>query len=93
MSEPANNTTTTPADPTLAAVKSALNIGGTYQDPALQEYIDEVKLYLRGAGVKPAQMSNGLITRGVADLWNYGSGGGKLSDYFKMRAAQAALLS
>lgn len=93
MSEPTTNTTLASADPTLEAVKAALNIGGTYQDAALQQYIDEVKLYLQGAGVTPERMSNGLIARGVADLWNYGSGEGKLSDYFMMRAAQAALLS
>ena len=93
-------TTETPAadpepapNPTLVAVKAALNIGGTYQDAALTAWIDETKAFLAAAGVSEANMSNGLIARGVADLWNYGSGDGDFSNYFKMRAIQAALLS
>lgn len=93
-------TTETPAadpeptpDPTLVAVKAALNIGGTYQDAAITAWIDETKAFLTAAGVSEANMSNGLIARGVADLWNYGSGEGDFSNYFKMRAIQAALLS
>lgn len=83
----------TPEDPILTAVKSALNIGGTYQDDALAQYIAEVKAFLAGAGVAEAKMTPGLITRGVADLWAYGSGDGKLSEYFIQRAIQAALQS
>ena len=88
MSEPV---TPTPEQQLLAAVKAALNIGGTYQDAALQQYIDEVKAFLAGSGVKPENMTPGLITRGVADLWAYGAGDGTLSDYFMKRAIQAAL--
>jgi hypothetical protein len=90
MSEPV---TPTPEQQLLAAVKAALNIGGTYQDAALQQYIDEVKAFLLGAGVAPEKMTPGLITRGVADLWAYGAGDGTLSDYFMKRAIQAALHS
>lgn len=90
MSEPV---TPTPEQQLLAAVKAALNIGGTYQDAALQQYIDEVKAFLAGAGVAPDKMTPGLITRGVADLWAYGAGDGTLSDYFMKRAIQAALHS
>lgn len=82
-----------PEDPTLTAVKAALNIGGTYQDAAVALWIGEVKEFLANAGVAPEKMSNGLIARGVADLWNYGSGDGKLSAYFMQRAVQAALHS
>lgn len=82
-----------PEDPTLTAVKTALNIGGTYQNGTILEWIAEVKAFLAGAGVSEANMSNGLIARGVADLWNYGSGDGKLSAYFMQRAVQAALHS
>lgn len=88
MSEPV---TPTPEQQLLADVKAALNIGGTYQDAALQQYIDEVKAFLAGSGVKPENMTPGLITRGVADLWAYGAGDGTLSDYFMKRAIQAAL--
>ena len=90
MSEPV---TPTPEQQLLADVKAALNIGGTYQDAALQQYIAEVKEFLAGAGVKADKMTPGLIARGVADLWAYGAGDGKLSDYFMMRAIQAALHS
>ena len=93
-------TTETPAadpepapDPTLVAVKAALNIGGTYQDAALTAWIDETKAFLAAAGVSETNMTNGLIARGVADLWNYGSGDGDFSGYFKTRAIQAALRS
>lgn len=90
MSEPV---TQTPEQQLLADVKAALNIGGTYQDAALQQYIAEVREFLAGAGVKADKMTPGLIARGVADLWAYGAGDGKLSDYFMKRAIQAALHS
>lgn len=90
MSEPV---TPTPEQRLLADVKAALNIGGTYQDAALQQYIAEVKEFLADAGVKADKMTPGLIARGVADLWAYGASDGKLSDYFMKRAIQAALHS
>lgn len=93
MSEQQQTQTATPADPLLVAVKAALNIGGDYQDAALSQYINEVKAFLHGAGVADAQITPGLVARGVADLWSYGSGDGKLSDYFMQRAIQAALHS
>lgn len=76
----------------LSAVKAALNITGTYQDSALQQYIDEVNEYLISSGV-PVSIINtrqtaGTVARGVADLWNYGAGQGKLSQYFYERAIQ-----
>lgn len=85
-----SDTVTTVEDPMLTSVKKALNIGGTYQDAALQEYIAEVKAFLKGAGVSEANMTPGLVARGVADLWQYGSGDGKLSEYFMQRTIQAA---
>lgn len=97
MSEEITTTTTPEApaaeDATLTAVKAALNIGGTYQDAALTQYIAEVKAYLTAAGVSEPNQTTGLIARGVADLWNYGSGEGKLSDYFMHRTIQAAMHS
>ena len=72
----------------LTAVKSALGIEGTYQDNTLTEYINEVTSYLVGAGVNSSDITAGVVARGVADLWSYGSGNGKLSDYFMQRAAQ-----
>lgn len=76
----------------LKAVKSALGITGEYLDGTLTMYINEAKQYLTDAGVSPAVVSSsaslGVITRGVSDLWSYGSGEGKLSDYFYQRATQ-----
>lgn len=72
----------------LTKVKAALGIGGTYQDNTLAEYIAEVKDFLKGAGVAEANITAGIIARGVSDLWDYGSGGGTLSPYFMQRATQ-----
>lgn len=79
-----------PANSLLTDVKNALGIAGTYQDATIQIYIDEVKDFLSDAGVSEANMSAGVIARGVSDLWNYGAADGQLSDYFKMRAIQLA---
>ncbi len=75
----------------LEDVKSALGVTGNYQDATLQSYIDEVKAFLKDAGVSEANITSGVIARGVADLWNYGAGEGKFSSYFLMRASQLAL--
>ena len=75
----------------LDDVKNALGITGTYQDATLQIYIDEVVAFLNDAGVVSANITSGVVARGVADLWNYGAGEGKLSSYFIQRAAQLAL--
>ena len=72
----------------LADVKSALGITGDYQDATIQLYIDEVKEFLLDAGIAEGNITAGIVSRGVADLWDYGSGNGKLSQYFKERAAQ-----
>lgn len=74
----------------LDAVKSALGITGDYQDNTLQVYISEVMDFLRESGVKDANITAGIVSRGVADLWNYGAGDGKLSSYFMQRASQLA---
>lgn len=72
----------------LTKVKKALGFEGDYQDSTLQEYIDEVTTFLQDAGVKSANITSGLVARGVADLWNYGAADGKLSEYFMQRATQ-----
>lgn len=73
---------------TLEDVKNALGITGDYQDDTLSQYIDEVKSFLVDAGVSESNITCGIVARGVSDLWNYGSGEGKLSQYFYQRAAQ-----
>lgn len=75
---------------TLQKVKNALGIVGDYQDDTLQVYFDEVVAYLKDAGVKEANITDGIVARGVSDLWNYGAGEGKLSPYFYERAIQLA---
>lgn len=76
----------------LEQVKKALGITGAFQDGTLSVYIAEVKEYLLDAGVRPevvnSSASVGVIMRGVSDLWNYGSGNAKLSEYFIQRAIQ-----
>ena len=72
----------------LTKVKSALGIEGTYQDSTISEYIDEVVSFLIDAGVKQSNITAGVVSRGVSDLWSYGAGNGKLSEYFMQRAAQ-----
>lgn len=76
----------------LEKVKGSLNVSGEHFDTTLQLYIDEVKAYLLDAGVRADVLSStlavGCISRGVADLWNYGNGDTKLSDYFQQRAIQ-----
>jgi hypothetical protein len=74
--------------PTLANVKTALGITGTYQDATLTLYLNEVVDFLKNAGVAEANITDGIAARGVADLWNYGAGEGKLSEYFMQRATQ-----
>lgn len=76
--------------PTLANVKTALGITGNYQDGTLQIYFDEVVAFLTDAGVAESLITDGIVARGVADLWNYGAGEGKLSEYFMQRATQLA---
>lgn len=73
---------------TLEQVKNALGIVGDYQDDTLQVYFDEAVAFLVDAGVSEANITAGVVARGVSDLWNYGAGDGKLSPYFMQRAAQ-----
>lgn len=80
----------------LSKVKKALGIEGDYQDDTLQIYIDDAKAFMKDAGVLSVVIDNavsvGCIVRGVADLWNYGSGSVGLSDYFKQRVIQLSML-
>lgn len=79
----------------LTKIKSGLGITGTYQDDTLQVYIDEVKSFMKSAGVNKSVIESeaavGCIIRGVADLWNYGSGSANLSPYFVQRLIQLSI--
>ena len=76
----------------LETVKLSLNITGDHFDMTLLPLIDEVKAYLTSAGVRAdvlgSTLAVGCISRGVSDLWNYGNGDTKLSEYFYQRASQ-----
>lgn len=76
----------------LTRIKQSLNVTGDQFDATFQLYIDEVKAYLVSAGVLAdvvgSTLAVGCIARGVADLWNYGNGDTKLSEYFYQRAEQ-----
>lgn len=80
----------------LAKVKIGLfgEANTTWRDNVLTVYIDEVKGFMRNAGVPETVLSSdasaGCIMLGVNDLWNYSSGGVKLSEYFKQRVIQLA---
>ncbi len=76
----------------LTKIKNGLGITGDFQDATLTVYVDDVKAFMISAGVPESVVESeaavGCIMRGVADLWNYGSGSAKLSEYFKMRLIQ-----
>jgi hypothetical protein len=80
----------------LAKVKTALGMNGSnYQDETLSLYISEVVEFMIDAGVQrevaESEAAVGCIAIGVNDLWNYSSGGVRLSDYFKSRVVQLSL--
>lgn len=81
----------------LEQVKSALGITGTELDNALNQYANECIEYMRDAGVASSvalgKRAIGTITRGISDLWNYGSGSTGLSPYFKERVIQLSYIS
>ena len=81
----------------LIKIKNGLGISGDFQNETLQVYVDEVKAFMQSAGVKKSVIESnasvGCIMRGVADLWNYGSGDTSLSEYFKMRVLQLKVIT
>ena len=79
----------------LENVKAAIGITGSYMDVTISLWIDEVIDYMIGAGVSTAKIATsvGVIARGVNDLWNNGTGNGKLSPYFYDRVTQLAYRS
>lgn len=72
----------------LTQVKATLLITGTFHDEMIKNYIDEVRNYLKDAGVSLEVLSSyaaiGVISKGVSDLWTQG----KLTEYFYQRAIQ-----
>lgn len=78
----------------LAKIKTGLGITTAYMDDVLMVYIDEVRAFMADAGVEQSVIDSsasvGCVLRGVADLWNYGSGNATFSEYFRMRVIQLA---
>lgn len=79
-------------DALLEGVKKRLGITGDYQDDTIKGYIQDVKEFMEDAGVDEEIMQTtriiGAVTRGVSDLWSYGSGDGTFSAYFMQRVIQ-----
>lgn len=73
-------------------IKKRLGITGTHHDSLLLAYANDTKEFMHSAGIPAdivdSEASVGLISRGVADLWNLGSGLGVFSGFFKQRIAQ-----
>ena len=76
----------------LTEVKKRIGIAGDYQDDTLTGHIQDVKDFMQDAGVSEEVMQTtkiiGAVTRGVSDLWDYGSGNGEFSPYFFQRVTQ-----
>lgn len=76
----------------LTEVKKRIGITGDYQDDTLTGHIQDVKDFMQDAGVSKEVMQTtkiiGAVTRGVSDLWDYGSGNGEFSPYFFQRVTQ-----
>lgn len=78
----------------LEQVKKRIGITGDYQNDTISGHIQDVKDFMSDAGVSKDVMESekiiGAVTRGVSDLWDYGSGNGEFSPYFFQRVTQLA---
>ncbi len=85
------------SDEILTNVKNAMGITTEYTDDTLTVYVNDVISFMQSAGVSESVVYSdaavGCIARGVIDLWDYGAGTAKFSDYFKMRVTQLALIN
>lgn len=76
----------------LEKIKIGLMITSPVFDDVLTLHIEEVKDYIKSAGISEEIVNSercvGVIFRGVSDLWNNGSGTAKLSPYFRDRVVQ-----
>lgn len=82
----------------LNEIKTALGNVPSQLDGTITLYMNETIDYMLSAGVPSELLADnnidpkcvGCIIRGVADLWNYGNGDTKLSEYFCQRVIQLA---
>lgn len=79
----------------VSEIKKRLGITGDHHDALLLAYANDTKEYMHSAGVPgdvvDGEASVGVISRGVADLWNLGAGEGHFSGLFYQRVTQMAL--
>lgn len=75
---------------TLQDVKTAIGITDNYQDNTITIYFNEVIEFIKDAGVADYNITAGIVSRGVSDLWNYGGEKGVFSPYFMERVTQLA---
>lgn len=78
-------------------IKKRLGITGEHHDSLLLAYANDTKEFMHAGGIPAdvvdSEASVGLISRGVADLWNLGAGQGVFSGFFHQRVTQMALTS
>ena len=76
----------------LEEVKTRLLIADDYHDDMLEALIEDVKAYMLSGGVDDNVVESdkavGCIARGVADLYDFGSGNGRFSEVFNQRVFQ-----
>lgn len=81
----------------LEKVKKMLNITSDYMNDVIGLWIDETVRFMCDAGIdKRVAMSDyavGVVARGVADLYDLGSGSGSFSPHFKSSVVQLSLLT
>lgn len=81
----------------LSEVKVRLGITDDYHDPQLLGFINDVIFYLKSSGITDAILATeeayGVVTRGVADLWNNEPGNAGFSNIFRERAIQLMAMS
>ncbi len=80
----------------ITKIKQAVGIAEGIPDATIEIWLDEVKDFMRNAGVPEhvinANTTVGLLARGVSDIWNYGDSD-KLgfSKVFEQRVVQLSV--
>ena len=76
-------------------IKTRLGLTGDYHDALIGSLAEDVKAFMLDGGISQevidSERAVGCIARGVADLWNYGSGDGHFSEVFFQRIIQLSM--
>ena len=79
----------------LTKIKAALYITDSYQDTALQVYIDDVKNDMKNSGIAQSFIESeaavGIILQGVKDTMRLDGGAADYSQMYKDKIVKAAL--